>query len=266
MSDKRHKFINLDTSSLKYTIWQGGDKIMLCFHGFGQDHSVFKSVYEVVKGTHTLYSFDAFFHGASQWHRGEEPLKPEHWLSFMCAFFKQEQIDRFEVMGFSMGGKFALITAQLFPERTEHLHLLSPDGIKTHFSYRFSTWAIPFRRLIKTQITNPSVFKGIVLIARKFKLVSNYGLRFAETQMDTEFKRAQVYYAWVVFRHFMPDLQKVADLVNHSDTSLTFYLGKYDKVINKKEMQHLMDLLEDYELKELESGHSRLIERVSEVL
>ena len=266
MSEGRHQLISVDTSSLKYAIWPGGDKVMLCFHGFGQDHTVFKSVYEVVKGTHTLYSFDAFFHGASIWQRGEEPLTPEHWLGFMRTFLEQEQIDRFEVMGFSMGGKFALITAQLFPERTAHLHLLSPDGIKTHFSYRFSTWAIPLRKLFKTQISNPAVFRGVVATAGKLRILGDYGLRFVEAQLGTPEKRAQVYYAWVVFRHFMPDLQKIAHLVNHSDTGLTFYLGKYDKVINKKEMQHLMDLLDDYELTELESGHSQLIEKVSEVL
>ncbi len=266
MSDSRHNFITIDKASLKYTKWPGGDKIMLCFHGFGQEHSVFRSVYEVLKETHSLYSFDLFFHGESQWDRGEKSFYPQDWFDFMEAFFAEEEIGCFEVMGFSMGGKFALITAQLFPKQTDHLHLLSPDGIKTHFSYRFSTYPLLFRKIFKTQIRNPSVFKGIVNLTRRLKLMNNYTLRFAETQMNTEFKRAQVYYSWVIFRHFMPDLKKIADIINHSPTTLTFYLGKYDKVINKKEMQHLIDLLDDYELKEIESGHSRLIEGVAKVL
>jgi pimeloyl-ACP methyl ester carboxylesterase len=266
MSDNRHNFIALDSASLKYTIWSGGDKIMLCFHGFGQDHSAFKSVYEAVKGTYTLYSFDAFFHGASEWQRGETPLLTEDWLGFMSAFLEKEQINSFEVMGFSMGGKFALTTAQLFPERTEHLHLLSPDGIKTHFSYRFSGWLIPFRKLFKAQIKNPTAFRRFALIAGKLKLINAYGIRFIDTQLDTEFKRRQTYYSWVVFRHFMPDLQEIASLINSGKAGLTFYLGKYDKVLNKEEMQHLIKLLNDYELIEVESGHSQLIEKVSEVL
>ena len=184
----------------------------------------------------------------------------------MTAFFEQEQIENCEVMGFSMGGKFAMITAQLFPEKTEHIHLLAPDGVKTHFSYRFSTYPYLFRKVFKTQIKKPGVFRAIVKLTRSLRLMDNYTLRFAERQMDTEFKRAQVYYSWVIFRHFMPDLKAVARLVNETDTRLTFYLGKYDKVINKKEMQHLVDLLRDYELIEIESGHSRLIEGVSKVL
>lgn len=266
MSDSRHNFITIDKASLKYTIWRGGAKVMLCFHGFGQEHSVFKSVYEVLKETHTVYSFDLFFHGDTKWDRGEKSFYPADWFNFMQTFFEEEKVERFEVMGFSMGGKFALITAQLFPNQTEHLHLLAPDGIKTHFSYRFSTYPLLFRKVFKTQIKNPSVFKGIVNLIRKLRLMNNYTLRFAETQMNTEFKRAQVYYSWVIFRHFMPDLRKVADLVNNSPTQLTFYLGKFDKVINKKEMQHLINLLQDYELKEIDSGHSKLIEAVSKVL
>lgn len=239
---------------------------MLCFHGFGQEHAVYKSVYEALKETHTVYSFDLFFHGDTQWERGEKSFYPQDWFDFMVPFFEMEQIDRFEVMGYSMGGKFAMITAQLFPERTDHIHLLAPDGVKTHFSYRFSTYPLLFRRLFKTQIKDPSLFKAIVKLSRSFKLVNNYGLRFAETQMNTEFRRAQVYYSWVIFRHFMPDLKKVAGIVNDSPTCLTFYLGKYDKVINLKEMQPLIKLLNDYELKEIESGHSRLIDGVSKVI
>lgn len=266
MSDGRHHFLNQKEASLKYTIWPGGEKILLCFHGFGQDHSVFRSVYEAAKGTYTVYSFDLFFHGESQWHLGEQSLLPAHWFELMQHFFEKEPMEHFEVMGFSMGGKYALITAQLFPNKVGHIHLLAPDGIKTHFSYRFSTYPLLFRKLFKTQIKKPGFFNGLVKFTRSLKLMDNYTLRFAEKQMDTEFKRAQVYYSWVALRHFMPDLNLVADIVNHSQTALTFYLGKYDKVIHRTEIKPLADLLDDYELVEVESGHSRLIEGVSKIL
>jgi len=234
MSDSRHKILHTKAVSLKYTIWSGGPMPLLCFHGFGQDHSIFQSVSDALKGTHTVYAFDLPFHGESEWHAGDKSFMPEDWFKVMEDFFMQEPMERFEVMGYSMGGKYAMVTAQLFQDRVAHLRLLAPDGITTHFSYRYSTLFFPLRRLFKAQIEKPTIFRSIVSFSRTFKLQDNYTLKFAENQMDTEFKRFQVYHTWVALRHFMPDLQKVSLSANSPASQLTFYLGVHDKIINKK--------------------------------
>ena len=155
MSVGRPTFLHTEAASLKYTIWPGGTIPLLCFHGFGQDHSVYKSVSTALKGTHTIYTFDLPFHGESSWHAGDKSFLAEDWFKLMQEFLKQEPMERFEVMGYSMGGKYAMITTQLFPDRVRHLHLLAPDGIRTHFSYRYSTLFFPFRRIFKAQINHP---------------------------------------------------------------------------------------------------------------
>ena len=266
MSAGRHKFLHTETVSLKYTIWPGGPVPLLCFHGFGQDHAVYKSVSESLKGTHTIYSFDLPFHGETQWHAGDKSFLPEDWFELLVRFLEEEAIQDFEVMGYSMGGKYAMVAAQLFPGRIRHLRLLAPDGITTHFSYRYSHLFFPFPGILKAQIKKPTLFKGMVSFSRTFRLQDNYTLKFAENQMDTEFKRSQVYHSWVALRHFMPDLHKVTRAVSTPDSQLSFYLGIHDKIINKKEVKPLMNLVPQHELIELESGHSKLVEIVSEYL
>ena len=93
--------------------------------------------------------------------------------------------------------------------------------------------------------------------------MDNYTLRFAETQMDTLERRELVYYSWVVFRHFAPDLKKLSSIVNDSPVRLTFYIGKYDKVINEKAIEPLFKSLNQPHLRMMESGHSKLIEVVA---
>lgn len=93
--------------------------------------------------------------------------------------------------------------------------------------------------------------------------MNNYTLRFAESQMDTEFKRAQVYYSWVSLRHFLPDLKKLSALINELKMPVTFYLGKHDKVIDLAVVKPLLDLLPMAELKLLDSGHTHLVEAVA---
>ena len=253
-------------SVLKYVVWQGGQKPLLCFHGFGQDKTYFKPVYEALKATHTVYSFDVFFHGESIWAGKEKPLRKEGWAPFMQAFFRRYEIDQCDVMGFSLGGKFAMITAGLFPEKVDHLHLLAPDGIKTHFSYRFSTYPYLLRKLFKTQVKWPWIFRSLVTIAGVLKLVDGYTLKFAMTQMESRAKRRLVYFSWVVFRHFSPDLKQLADIINQRKVNLTLYLGRYDRVINQKETRHLTQLLHQHELTELPCGHGRMIETAAQRL
>lgn len=259
MLTETHRNITINYSSLNYTIWNGGENIMLCFHGFGLDHSSFKIVWETLKGTHTIYSFDLPYHGISKFPKNEQTLKPKDWLVFMENFLANEKINRFEVMGYSMGGKYAMITAELFPDRIKHLHLIAPDGITTHFSYRFSTYPFLFRKLFKTQIENPWFFKTLVKTLRALKIMNNYSLRFAESQMDTKFKRSQVYYSWVNLRHFLPNLNKLASQINERDIPFTFYLGKHDKVINTKEIKPLKVKIPHSIIVLLDSGHGNLL-------
>lgn len=266
MLSETHRNITINHHSLNYTIWGGGENIMLCFHGFGLDHSSFKIVWESLKETHTIFSFDLPYHGKSQFPKKEQTLKPKDWLELMKAFFDKEEIYQFEVMGYSMGGKYAMITAELFPDLIKHLHLIAPDGITTHFSYRFSTYPFFFRKLFKTQIKNPWFFKALVKTLRSLKIMNNYSLRFAESQMDTEFKRSQVYHSWVNLRHFLPNLKELANQINKRNTPTTFYLGKHDKVINAKEIKPLHQLLPKNELVILECGHSTLLNSVAKHL
>ena len=266
MLPETHRNITINHHSLNYTIWSGGKNVMLCFHGFGLDHSSYKIVWENLKETHTIYSFDLPYHGTSQFPKNEQTLLPKDWLEFMEKFLMIEGIDRFEAIGYSMGGKYAMITAELFPDKIKHLHLIAPDGITTHFSYRFSTYPFLFRKLFKTQIKNPWFFKALVKSLRTLRIMNNYSLRFAESQMDTEFKRSQVYYSWVNLRHFLPNLKLLAAQINDHQTLTTFYIGKHDKVIDSKTIEPLHKLLPDSELVMLESGHSNLLTPVAKYL
>ena len=251
---------------MKYTRWPGGEKVLVCFHGFGQDNHAYKTIHESLKETFTVYSFDLFFHGDSQWSSDKESLETLDWFNFFKAFLNKECIEFFEVMGFSMGAKFAMVTAELFPDRVSHLHLLAPDGIKTHFSNRLFTYPYMLRRLFKNQIENPVLFNWLVSFSKKTGLLNNYSYRFAKSQMDTESKRRQVYFSWVVFRNFNPDLKNLAQIVNSSSMNITFYLGNHDKVIGQNQIAPLLRLLHDFQLKEIDSGHSQLIVNVASVI
>ncbi len=246
-------------STLSYQKSGQGDKVLLLFHGFGQHHRAFAELSEALGQHYTLYAFDLFFHGNSQWNDGEIPLEKAMWKEIIEHFLNEPKIQKFSVLGFSLGGKFALATLELFPEQIEHIFLLAPDGIKTNFWYSLATYPIALRKFFKSMILNPGRLHAITYALRKLRVVDHGLLRFAESQMDTEEKRERVYNSWVVFRHLHFDMHKIAGLIQDHNIQLTMIIGKHDKIITAQHMQRLLRHLRNYQFETLNTGHNGVI-------
>lgn len=230
---------------------EGGPLLM--FHGYGQDSSVFKGI--------DGYSFDLFFHGKSVWPKGEEPLEKSEWKELISEFLEKNKIQKFRVLGFSMGGKFAMATLEAFPDRVTEIILLAPDGVKTSTWYSLATYPIALRNVFKSMIANHSRFRRIASASKKLGLIDKGVLRFVETQMDSEEKRKRVYHSWVVFRHLEFDLAKIKELINKNNIGLRLFVGRYDKIIRPENMKRLTTNVEI-----IDAGHNDLIGKVRDIL
>jgi pimeloyl-ACP methyl ester carboxylesterase len=253
-----HLTVSYKNSSLAYQKSGHGEKVLLLFHGFGQHHMVFEILTETLAPHYTLYAFDLFFHGQSKWN-GETPLEKETWREIMLQFLTENKIERFNILGFSLGGKFTLATLELFPDQIEQIFLLAPDGIKTNFWYSLATYPLLLRRFFKTMILKPGRLHALTSILHTLRVVNNGLLRFAESQMDTKEKRERVYYSWVVFRHLKFEMKTIAGLIKGYSIQLTLIVGKHDKIITTKNMQQLLRHLKDYQLEVLDTGHNGVI-------
>jgi pimeloyl-ACP methyl ester carboxylesterase len=241
---------------LHYTRSGHGEKVLLTFHGYGQDHTVFKDYNDKA---YTFYHFDLFFHGKSVWNKDEQPLEKTEWKELISGFLEKNNIQSFSVLGFSMGGKFAMATLEAFPDRVKEIILLAPDGIKTSFWYSLATYPIAFRNVFKSTIANHQRFLRIASASKKLGLVDKGILRFVQTQMDSEEKRKRVYYSWVVFRHLKFDLDKIAKLINEHQIKLTLFIGQHDKIITAKNMKSFISKIPKSKFEILEAGHNNLI-------
>ena len=230
-----------------------GNRPLLMFHGYGQDGSVFKHI----EG----YSVDLFFHGKSVWPKGEEPLEKGEWKELIQELLTQNNIDKFSLLGFSMGGKFALATLEAFPDRVDEIILLAPDGIKTSTWYSLATYPIAFRKFFKSMVSNHTRFLKIATASKKLGLIDKGVLRFVQTQMDSEEKRKRVYYSWVVFRHLKFDIDKIKDLIIKNNIKLRLLVGRHDKIIKAKNMTRLTSKIEI-----LDAGHNDLISKATDYL
>jgi pimeloyl-ACP methyl ester carboxylesterase len=256
-----HHHLSFGEAMLHYTQSGKGDKKLLLFHGFGQNRHAFEQWTEHLGDMYTLYSFDLFFHGQSHWPM-RQPLKKSDWKEIITTFLSIHHIHSFEVAGFSMGGKFALLTLEWFPDRINHLILMAPDGVKTSFWYSLATYPWAARSLFKSMILKPSRLFTLITVLRRFQLVDKGLLRFAESQMSTEEKRRRVYYSWVYFRNLKFNVHQIAALLNTAEIPLTMIAGRFDRVIKPQDMKRFCQNVNHATYIEIESGHNELINRV----
>lgn len=242
-----------------------GKNPLLAFHGFGQNHTHFHNFSEVVASQYTLYAVDIFFHGKSKWKDCERTLSVDEWKEFVDIFLSRHHIRRFSILGYSIGGKFALTTLSLFSDKVDKLILIAPEGIKTSIWYSVATYPYWIRRIFRSTVTQPRQFFILIQTFRKLHLLEKGVAKFAKSQMNSRKKRYRVYCTWIVLRKISPDVKQIASLINQYAIEVDMFLGSYDYIIREKSMKRLLKKLKNYRLSILEKGHNTLIDDVADL-
>ena len=253
-------------SKLYYRVIGHGSRALLAFHGYGQSSDYYQPMERALGSDYTIYAFDLFFHGRSHLHKHDMPLGKEFLRELIEHFLAKQQLGRFSLMGFSMGGKFALTLVECMPERIDELFLIAPDGIKTSFWYNIATYPGWLQQLFKRTVVKPELFFGLLRMLDRYNMVHRSMLRFANYQMDSTPKRLRVYRSWVGFRELNFDIRKIVQLLNRHQVPVTMFLGEYDQIIAPKRVAVFMDALEKGELVVLKAGHSYLLQDVATLL
>lgn len=246
-------------SKLHYSVFGRGEKVLFMFHGFGQTHKSLRLIEEALQNDYRIYSFDLFFHGFSEWNHNDSPLSYDFWQKMLESFLEENEINKFDLLGFSIGAKVCLATAELFSDRVEQLYLLAPDGIKRSFVYECSTWP-PFRSIFRNLILRPQLFQNLVQFLAIFRIVDKSVLRFASLQMNSREKRRRVYYTWTVYKGLRPNLDKLIQQFNHRSVLCHVFVGRYDRIVQLKQIQFFTSRLNRIKLAILNAGHNNLLD------
>ncbi|WP_448518390.1 alpha/beta fold hydrolase [Rhodoflexus sp.] len=228
---------------LHYRTFGSGEKVLIAFHGFGQDSNFFAPLAQAFP-QYTVYAIDLFFHGKSHWPEPSQPLSFDLWRALFAELLATHQITRFDLMGFSMGGRIALVTYELFAAQIDCLWLLAPDGIKANAWYRIATRNRLLHGLFQyITAENANIFHYSVRVLEKRRLLHPMLAKLAQQQMRTPELRKRVYHTWMLYRHLEPNLTAVGDAVRQHQTQVHIATGAYDRVIRPKYMQKLTALL-----------------------
>lgn len=214
--------------TLEYHVYGHGSKHLLYFHGFGKNAREFLDYDLSLNDTYTVYSFSLFHHGKSVYpvnRVDRNTLEPAELVNMFTAFLREKNIHRFSLMGYSMGGKIALLLLQYLAERVDALVLVAPDGIKRNFWYRFTSQNRLGNAVYRGIIRNPRFFFFTIKSLRKTRLLNQHLYDFVFHHLENEEKRKQVYRVWMTLRHIDPNIKQIVKLIQKYKTRTCMCLG-----------------------------------------
>lgn len=231
-----------------------GSSVLIAFHGFSENGKSFEVLTPSLGKKYCMYAFDLPYHGETKWNETAH-FTPADLISIVKQFLSEHSIERFSVLGFSMGGKCALYIIKSMPEKIDELFLLASDGIQTNKIYNVAVYPKWGRELFKTTIRHPRWFFFFIKTLNKLRLLSPWLLKFTYNHMDTKQKRRRLYDTWISMAEFNPEINEVKEKINRFHIPVFLFFGKKDEVIKPEVGTSFCAGLSQCKLTLLDRGH-----------
>lgn len=248
-----------DGFSIEYSSSGEGETAVVAFHGFGRSARDYAAWPEALSGGRRWISVNLFAHGQSRLPEGRlatDSLGLNEHQALFHAFLEHLGIERFILVGYSMGARVALVVYDQFHPQVDGLLLMAPDGMKRNWLADFSTETLVGRMVHRSVLKQPALLLRPTNAARHLRLINKKMHRFVHVHMDTETSRRQVYEAWHIYKHFKPHRQRIAKRLDESGMPFRMIFGRFDSVIPLHLGEKFDALLQRSDaLVALETGH-----------
>jgi pimeloyl-ACP methyl ester carboxylesterase len=218
---------------LSYKTLGNGDEIILAFHGFGHSKEDFSMIEPFLSGKERIIAIDLFGHGEAFFPESRmknDPISKDEWKILIEDILIREKVSKFHLMGYSLGGRMALVTFEMFKDRVKSVFLFSPDGLHKTPSFAFANESKIGRALFRAGIHNYLKVKPVVKALHDLYLVPRSKARFILRQMENPKRIEMAKYVWSALSICWPDLHKIFDN-STKDIQVIILFGKYDPLI-----------------------------------
>ena len=255
-------YLSYQKSTIHYLKFGSGSKLLFCFHGYARESGSFLFLEKTMGAKYTIIALDAPFHGLTKW-KEQDAIEPPFMLSILQTI--KEELNRrdepFSIMGFSMGGRIALLIAQLIPEQIERLVLIAPDGLNYNFWRWLSTDTIIANRLIAYTTKHPTWAFWVTDKAEKLRLINRNLAEFVRFHLSNEDNRTLLYQQLMANKKLKPDASKLKQAIRKYSIPVRMMFGENDRIVTIAGGLKFRRGIEDYvKVKQVKGGHHLLIE------
>ena len=247
-------FISLEKGALHYIKMGSGKRLLIAFHGYGNEAAIFSPFLYYLKNDFTIYSIDLPHHGKSNWNR-YLPLELKDLTNLVTQLKNKTGVEKISLMGYSMGGRVCLCIAQLMPKLIDRMLLMAPDGLVFSPLYYFVTENFIGKRMFKHFLTKPGSYMKFIDKLREKKWIDESRYKFAQWYLQSEKDRDFLLRVWPGMRKIVPDLKKLKMIINKHHLLVHIFMGTYDRVIPVANAERFKKGLSSVHVHVLEKGH-----------
>lgn len=185
---------------------------------------------------YTVIGVNLFHHGKSTIDNYSYAFKlnKNDLQSIFQELFETENIDKIDVMAYSLGGKIALNLIDWFPTKIDTVYLMAADGIKQNAWYNFVSNNALGQKLFLKIIENPKSFFQLIAALGWLKILPKRFVSFLNQNLESEKMRENVFKTWKTFADLHPNHQSIKIKIKANNIKVFSLFGKYDLVINYK--------------------------------
>lgn len=228
-----------DFVKLHYYKFGSGPKNMLCFHGYGMHGKQFISLEKDLGTKYTFWGFDLFFHKETKLKDEslatiKSGLKKKQLVSLIKAFCNEVNIERFSVIGYSMGTHYATTIVEGLPEMIDEYIAAAPSSLEPGALVRFFSTGRIGNRILEKLILNEKAMLNLLKICRRLGFIDDTGKDILYKEISTPQLRLALYACFTYLRFLETDKQHFIDAVTKHNIRTIFIFGSRDKMYRPK--------------------------------
>lgn len=161
-----------DSLNINYIDEGQGHHTLVFVHGLGSNLKAWQKNIEELRKSYRCIALDLPNYGQSS--QGDYPFGMSYFAEVLEDFIDKLNIEKFVLVGHSMGGQTAIHFALKYPERLSHLILMAPAGFET-----FTPQQVQWFEQVYT--------KAFVQSATEEQIRKNFQLNFFDMPADAQF-------------------------------------------------------------------------------
>ncbi len=233
-----------------------GSKLLIAFHGFGNDAAIFAPIAQLLEEEYTIIAIDLPGHGLSRW--TDAYFRKKDLMAIVQGIRNDFGVEKFSLLGYSLGGRVCLNIAEQQPNWIENLVLLAADGLEKNYWYQIATRNPIGKVIFKSMMQRPEQWLNRVDFLRKYKIIDESRFKFAKINLTDEKVRHQLSYVWPVTSKLVVNIAAIKWNLNKYKIETHVFMGKHDRIFPPVQGERFVKNLKTAHLHIMDSGHNLL--------
>lgn len=227
-------YFETDFVKMHYYKFGNGPEYMLCFHGFGMHGKQFRILEEKLGHKYTFIGFDLLFH--KQTELKDERLEvikkgitKQQLAEVITQFCAYENIDKFSVIGYSMGTHYATGLVEEMPERIKEYIVAAPSCLNPGAVIRFFGKHPVGNKMLEKLILSEKAALNLLRLFKGLRLIDANVRDILFKEVNTPKLRFALYASFTSLKRFETDEAKLIQALTTHGIKSIFIFGKRDR-------------------------------------